>query len=133
MGQSSGHDYNLAVPLEDDDDSVEARPAPSPDMVFVYGQAADQSYTVVRRRGDNVEVGAIRELETGKPIHGQVVRLERRREHPLLFDVKTELDTTTAPAVTAARSGPAQVATEEYRTNWDAIFGKDVGKKEALN
>ena len=36
-----------------------------------------------------------------------------------------------APRAPALSSGPAQVATETYRKNWDAIYGRN--KKPLLN
>ncbi len=58
-------------------------------------------------------------LEEGKPITGEVISLEQRKDVPFLFDVTTEIDV--APARTNA--GPAQVATDSYRRGWDAIWG----------
>ena len=88
----------------------------------MYGQTAGDAYSVVRRRGDTVELGALQKLEEGKPIHGEIVKLNRRAEHPLFFDVDVLADTSPA-----ARSGPAQVATQAYRENWDAVFGAPKG------
>jgi len=104
-------------------------------MVLVYGRTDDDGYSVLRRRGEAIEVGAIRALEEGKPIHGEIVKLNRRAEHPLLFDVDVLADTTTttATATAAARSGPPQVASNAYREHWDAIFGDGDIKKDSLN
>jgi hypothetical protein len=132
MGRRGKNAYYQLV--HDDDDSKVAQT----DMLLVFpaqvGEAGEQAYPVLRRRGEVVEAGVIRELECGKPIHGQVVRLERRTEHPLLFDVETMVE---GPVMNgcggAARNGPAQVATEEYRAHWDAIFGQADTKTESLN
>jgi hypothetical protein len=126
MGQSFRDDYNRQM---DDDGDAAAPPAPK-DLLLVLPPTEPRSdamtpafYPVVRRRGERVEVGAIRELESGKPIHGEVVRLERRPEHPLLFEVETLAQVPAAAQPAPGRSGPAQVASEEYRANWEAIFG----------
>jgi hypothetical protein len=139
MGQSFADDYNRQM---DDDGEAAAPPAPK-DLLLVLPPMEPRSnavtppfYPVVRRRGERFEVGAIRELESGKPIHGEVVRLERRPEHPLLFEVETVAEVPVqvpAAAQLPARSGPAQVATEEYRANWEAIFGAHHGNKDTLN
>ena len=127
MGQPDGDDYNLRVHDE--------KPTGNDIVLVLPAQGSDgkPAFPVLRRRGDSVEAGVLRELENGKPIHGEVVRLERRIEHPLLFDVET---VTALPAPAGARSGPAQVATEEYRAHWDAIFnggGADLDETETLN
>jgi hypothetical protein len=112
--------------MNDEDDSG-AAPSPSADMLFVYGKTDDDAYSVLRRRGEAVELGAIRGLEEGRPIHGEVVRLLARAEHPLLFDVDVVAETQ------PARSGPAQVATDEYRAGWELAFGNVGGNKDAPN
>jgi len=112
----------------DDEDDTAAGPSPSADMVFVYGKTDDDAYSVLRRRGEAVELGAIRGLEEGKPIHGEVVRLLARTQHPLLFDVDVVAETPRAQ-----RSGPAQVASDEYRAGWELAFGNVNGNKDAPN
>jgi hypothetical protein len=84
---------------------------------------AHNAYAVLRKRGDTVEMGALREVESGKPLHGEVVKLQRRAEHPLLFDVDVLADA--RPKGVLTRSGPAQVATEAYRDGWDLVFGRN--------
>ena len=96
-----------------------------------------QGVEVIRKRGERIEAGTVRRLEAGKPIHGEVVRLRPRAHAPFVCDVEVELaaasredrvlDDTAgragAPAL-GASSGPAQVATESYRKNWDAVYGR---------
>jgi hypothetical protein len=91
---------------------------------MIFGPSADgEGLNVLRRRAgsDAVEAGTIRPLREGRAIMGEVVRLEPRAEAPFLFDCQTdeELSTTTTPAL----AGPPQVATDEYRRGWDAIWG----------
>jgi hypothetical protein len=90
------------------------------DLLLVCGPAEHgDGYTVVRQRRDVLEAGELRTLERGKPIVGEVVRLSKRPEHGLLFDVEVLHDASPS----AARTGPAQVATKAYRENWESIFG----------
>ena len=65
-------------------------------------------------------------LKEGTPITGEVVTLTPRAESPLLCDVKTELAAPqpTADVTSAPRHGPAQVATDQYRENWDRIWAR---------
>ena len=101
------------------DDQPEASEATPKDVVLVHGLTDDgKGLAVLRARNGELEAGACRPLEHGKPIHGEVVRLKPRKECPVLCDVETALP---APAA-RERSGPAQVATRAYRDNWDAIF-----------
>jgi hypothetical protein len=94
------------------------------DVALVYGPADDgDGFKVLRRRADSpvVEAGQLRRLQHGRAIAGEVVHLEARPESPLLFDVETD-EELSAPS-SAARGGPAQVATDQYRRGWEAIWG----------
>jgi hypothetical protein len=76
----------------------------------------------------------MRPLEQGRPIHGEVVRLTPRDEMPHLYDAETEFvskegpgagpekKSSDVPQPRAAATGPAQVASDTYRRNWDAIW-----------
>jgi hypothetical protein len=122
--------------------------APSDDVVLIHGVTDDgKGYRVLRKQGEQVSLGAVTPLEDGKPIHGEVVRLERRQGAPLLYDVRpfdapapegAELegpagaaepagDTSAAEAAPpgAYRSGPARVASRAYRAGWDGIWGRN--------
>jgi hypothetical protein len=109
------------------------------DVALVCGVSQDGAgVEVIRKRGDRIETGTVRRLEPGKPIHGEVVRLRPRAHAPFVCDVEVEFaapareEGAAAAAGTApgASSGPAQVATESYRKNWDAVYGR--GRKPSL-
>ena len=70
-------------------------------------------------------------LVPGQPIVGEVVRLEPRKESPLLCNVHVEYAPPKESRPTAA--GPAQVATDQYRENWEVIFGGAAKDRAALN
>ncbi|HWO14074.1 MAG TPA: hypothetical protein VNN80_31435 [Polyangiaceae bacterium] len=95
------------------------------DVAIVCGMSDDgQGFDIIRKRGERLEAGTVRRLEQGKPIHGEVVRLRPREQFPMICDVEVELAGPAPQAQKApALSGPAQVATESYRKNWDAIYG----------
>lgn len=117
--------------------STEAPAAPdvaaaSPsDVALVHHVTPDGTVHVIRRRGDQLEAGALQPLREGAPIQGEVLSLRPRENCPLLCDVDV-LYTPPAvakPAVQPAarpvrRKGPAQVATDEYRDNWDSIWSR---------
>jgi len=92
--------------------------------VLVHGVTPDgRGLQVLRQRDDQVETGALRPLEQGKSIQGEVVSLAPRKEFPLLCDVKVEVPAPAAePRESRSHSGPAQVASDRYRRNWDAIW-----------
>jgi hypothetical protein len=106
------------------------------DVVLVHGPTPDGAgVNVLRARKEGLELGTMRPLEHGRPIHGEVVKLTPRTEMPMLYDVETTLpapeqsgagtDAKQAPEALvdrAAASGPAQVASDSYRKNWDAIW-----------
>lgn len=108
-------------------------PAAGQDVALVCGVSDDgRSVDIIRKRGERIETGTVRRLEQGKPIHGEVVRLRPREHSPLVCDVEVEVP---APAHSAPppTSGPAQVATETYRKNWDAIYGRGRKPRSLLN
>jgi hypothetical protein len=96
------------------------------DLALVFGPAADgDGLNVLRRRAGSraVEAGILRPLREGRAITGEVVRLEPRAEAPFLFDCERDEELSTVKAQ-EAMSGPPQVATDEYRRGWDAIWGR---------
>lgn len=100
---------------------------PSEDVLFVVGES-EHGHAVLRKRDDKVELGEVRPTQEGKSIHGEVVRLKPRDEGGRVFDVEVLAAPPTVPSARA--SGPAQVATNTYRANWDAIFGERAAKHE---
>jgi hypothetical protein len=94
------------------------------DVAMIVDRTEDnEGFQILRRRDEHapVELGTMRPLREGKPIDGEVVSLRQRRDLPFLYDVKTELPDESRRATS---EGPAQVATDEYRKGWDAIWGR---------
>jgi hypothetical protein len=103
------------------------------DLAFVVGRSEDgEALHVLRRRAATglVETGLVRPLREGHAITGEVVQLEPREESPLLFDCETDRELS-APT-SEAGGGPPQVASNEYRRGWDAIWGGR-GRSTAVN
>jgi hypothetical protein len=128
-----------------------ATPTPataSSDVALIHGVSADGAVQIIRRRGDRLEAGALTPLREGAPIQGEVVSLRPRESCPLLCDVDVHYapaspksESQAAPQSNAAakptrpalrRKGPAQVATDTYRDNWDSIWSRKK-KPDALN
>lgn len=106
--------------------------SPHDDVALIHGRTEDgRGLKILRRRQDRIEAGAVMPLVPGKPIAGEVVRLEPRKEMPLLCDVHVEY----TPPVEArpTSTGPAQVATDQYRQNWESVFGSAKKSEPALN
>ena len=97
------------------------------DVALIHGRTPDgEGLRILRKREDRLELGAVHPLKEGVPITGEVVTLTPRPNQPLLCDVKTEL---AAPkpsedVASGTRHGPAQVATDQYRENWDRIWSR---------
>ena len=94
------------------------------DVAMIVDRTEDnEGFQILRRRDAEgpVEVGTLRPMREGKPIDGEVVSLRQRRDLPFLYDVKTEL---AAEPRRRSSDGPAQVATDDYRRGWDAIWGR---------
>jgi hypothetical protein len=85
------------------------------DVVLLGPPTPDgEGVRVLRAREERVEAGEFRALKEGKPITGEVVSLEPRKENPRVCDVRS--------SVAVPKKGPAQVASERYRENWDQVF-----------
>jgi hypothetical protein len=115
-----GHGSGAAAPATE----AAARPL---DVVFIQGATEDRKgLRVLRARPEGIELGEVRPLEEGKPILGDVVKLEPTPGFPMICQVKTELRVRAPKAADAqpsrSHSGPAKVASEAYRSNWDAIW-----------
>jgi len=85
---------------------------------------------ILRSRDGSLEAGEVRPMKEGQPIHrGELVRLVPRTDAPCVCDVevvyaKSPADSAAPDRPASEQLGrPAQVATDDYRLNWDRIFG----------
>jgi len=105
------------------------------DVVFIHGVSEDgESMAVLRAREDRVEAGVIRTVKEGEVPQGELLKLTPRAETPLICDVETQLPAGVINASGGsdrgtAHHGPAQVATPEYRNNWDKIWSRSKNSK----
>jgi hypothetical protein len=103
------------------------KPDREKDLALVFGPSADgEGFNVLRRRAgaQTVEAGTVHPLREGRAITGEVVRMAQREEAPFLFDCETDEELSAPrPAQPPSMTGPPQVASEEYRRGWDAIWG----------
>ncbi|HEY4103735.1 MAG TPA: hypothetical protein VGM44_07585 [Polyangiaceae bacterium] len=115
--------------------------ASSPDVALIHGVTSDGGYRILRARDNRLELGAVRPLREGVPISGEVVKLRPRENCPALCDVEVQFKAQESasdrqvPALDAStsHSGPVQVATDEYRKNWDAIWSRPVRAEKLVN
>jgi hypothetical protein len=126
--------------MSNDDAPRDADGTGGADVALIHGLTESGDLKILRQREGKVELGQVRPLREGVPISGEVVRLTPRKEFPLLCDVSTELsvqplaakqDVLEAPSV--AHKGPAQVATDRYRENWDLIWNRRSSGGERAN
>ena len=105
-------------------DEKSAPSAGKTDVVVLGPPTADGGGVhVLRARDERIETGELRNLEEGRPITGEVLTLAPRKDNPRICDVK---DSYSAPEATAPAKakGPAQVATQAYRDNWEEGFAR---------
>lgn len=131
----AGNEVGISPPTTvGSEDPVSAADPEKTDVVVLHGVTADGAgLRVLRHREGNLEAGAVRPVQQGKPIHGELVRLRPRQSCPLVCDVTVELpaanrppdDDVAADRGASQRKGPAQVASDRYRANWDAIWSRN--------
>lgn len=111
------------------------------DVALLGGPTSDgKGVSILRARQGRLEAGEVRPLESGKPISGEVVSLKPRQSFPMLCDVETHMATPANAVskepqgdVARRRSGPAQVASDAYRENWETIYRRSKKEPELLN
>jgi hypothetical protein len=133
----------MKKPVGDEAESASAEPS-STDVALIHGVTPDGGFQILRARENRLELGAVRPLRDGMPITGEVVTLRPRENCPMVCDVEVQLKAKELPSdrqvrhtpraeASAARSGPAQVATDTYRENWDAIWAQSSPKAKLVN
>lgn len=102
----------------------DAKKTEKADVVVLGPPTPDgEGVRVLRAREERIEAGELRALKEGKPITGEVVSLEPRKENPRVCDVKSSYAPSSSPAASSGpKKGPAQVASAKYRENWDEVF-----------
>ena len=132
--------YNERPAMAERDKSPKPRPH---DVVLVHGRTADgRGVRALRSRPNRLDLAELRPATEGQPIQpgAEIVHLKRREESELLWDVDVkfrhddrqgeaqglgagvEPEGEAEASNATGRSGPAQVATDRYRANWEAIF-----------
>lgn len=116
------------APTKTPDAATATTPAPPVDVVVLGPPTADGGGVhVLRARDEKIETGELRALQEGRPITGEVVTLEPRKENPRVCDVRSTFSPPSSvkgSAAAAPHKGPARVATQAYRDGWDEIFGQ---------
>ncbi len=102
------------------------------DVMLIRGVSEDgQSLAVLRARDDRVEAGIIRAVTEDEPPapDSELLKLTPRADAPFVCDVETQVPAGLINASGGsdrkpAHHGPAQVASPNYRTNWDRIWNR---------
>jgi hypothetical protein len=112
--------------MPDDDGKAESE-TPAQDVVLLGGPTEDgEGIQVLRAREERLEAGEVRPMKDGQPlVGGEVVKLVPRGERSRVCDVEVlaKVSPSAGAGGKTSHAGPAQVATEEYRTSWERIFG----------
>jgi hypothetical protein len=104
------------------------------DVLFVGPRTEDgEGHKVLRKRDESLEVGELRDVKEGKPIHGELVKLTPREGEDRTFDVDVLHAKKDTGASDTARKGPAKVTTAAYRDNYDQIFASKKSKPALPN
>ncbi|HEY8075491.1 MAG TPA: hypothetical protein VIF62_15310 [Labilithrix sp.] len=101
---------------------ADSPPKPDGKDVVVLGPptADGDGVHVLRARNEKLEAGELRALKEGKPVIGEIVSLEPRKDDPRVCDVRESWK----PPAVESKKGPAQVASSAYREGWEQIFEK---------
>jgi hypothetical protein len=110
----------------------------SRDVALLYAPTDDgKGARILRARDGNIEAGEVRPAKEGQPVQGgELVKLEPRPDAPCVCDVhvlhEARRAEPSAPRSAASEppGRPAQVATEDYRVNWDRVFGGKRAKSD---
>lgn len=110
---------------------TERNKGPGRDVALLYAPTDDgKGARVLRTREGHLETGEVRPVRDGQPLNqGELVRLSPREGAPCVCDVEVlhaaapREPTPESTAPEAPKGRPAQVATDDYRMNWDRIFG----------
>jgi hypothetical protein len=96
----------------------------APDVALLYAPTDDgEGARILRARQGKLEAGEVRPVAEGKPLLGrEVVTLRARPGMPSVCDVEVLHPADPAPEQSAT-GRPAVVASDQYRANWERIFG----------
>jgi hypothetical protein len=99
----------------------------SDDVAILCGPTDDgQGAKVLRAQRGVLSAGEVRPAKDGAPLNGaELVRLRPRQGAARVCDVEVLHAGADASPNAASLDRPAQVATRDYRRNWDRIFGPD--------
>ena len=113
---------------------ADAPAKPDEDVVVLGPPTPDgDGVRVLRARNDRLEAGELRALEEGRPVTGEIVKLEPRKDDPRICDVReswrpparaSASPSPPTPTTPTKKKGPAQVASDAYRDGWDKVFDK---------
>jgi len=106
-----------------------ARPLPD-DVALLTGPTADgEGARLLRLQRGALYAGEVRPAREGQPLGGQeLVRLRPMPGRTPLCEVEVLHAPEAAPA--GERSGPARIATDRYRRNWNTVFGGSIAGKK---
>jgi hypothetical protein len=111
------------------------KPKPPQDVAIVHGPTEDgEGARVLRVKNGALYAGEVRPVREGQPIeHHELVRLRPLRENSPVCEVEVVHEPPAASAQKSRGQGPARVASDTYRKNWNTIFGAGKQKRARGN
>lgn len=102
------------------------------DRVLIHGRTEDgEGLRALRSRPDRFDLAEVRFAREGQCIGDSDLVSLHPTELPLIYDVETifsrdenpEMKEKSGKVGSISHIGPARIATDAYRRNWEAIFG----------
>ena len=103
---------------------------PPQDVAILHGPTEDgEGARVLRLKQGTLYAGEVRPVREGQPIDShELVRLRPLHEDSPVCEVEVVHDPSTADPKRRGQ-GPARVANDSYRKNWNAVFGGTKSKR----
>lgn len=103
---------------------------PPQDVAILHGPTEDgEGARVLRLKQGTLYAGEVRPVREGQSIeHHELVRLRPIQDDSPVCEVEVVHDPGTADAKRRGQ-GPARVANDSYRKNWNAVFGGTKSKR----
>jgi hypothetical protein len=118
--------------------AVEREPSPGQmpkDIAILHGPTEDgEGARMLRFREGAVYAGEVRPVREGQSVeHHELVRLKPLEPESPICEVEVLHAPETHRLPERKSTGPARVATDGYRRNWGAIFGRGRPEPHSLN
>jgi hypothetical protein len=107
------------------------KPKPPQDVAILHGPTEDgEGARVLRLKHGTLYAGEVRPVREGQSVEQhELVRLRPLQEDSPVCEVEVLHDPNAAANQKRRGQGPARVANDSYRKNWNAVFGAHKPKR----